>query len=100
MPSAACLCSRGVVPRAACLCTRGAARSLTPRRTRSKVALAAVKSRITLLANKKAQSQKLLRKDLAELCAAGKWDSARIRVRTPARGGLALRGVTQPCLPG
>ena len=57
------------------------------------MALAAVKSRITLLGNKKAQSQKLLRKDLAELCAAGKWDSARIRVRMTR--GKHAPGVTR-----
>jgi hypothetical protein len=48
---------------------------------RSKTALRLLVGRIKLLSNKKAASQKALRREIAELCGSGKMDSARIRVR-------------------
>ncbi len=50
-------------------------------RARSKTALRLVTGRIRLLSNKKAQQLKLLSAEIGQLLAAGKNDSARIRVR-------------------
>jgi hypothetical protein len=52
-----------------------------PARSRSKTSLRLLLGRIKLLSNKKEASQKMLRREIADLCAAGKMDSARIRVR-------------------
>ncbi len=50
---------------------------------RSKTALRLVCGRVRLVSNKKEAAQRALRREIADLVAAGKMDSARIRVRCP-----------------
>ena len=65
----------------------------------SKTALRLLFGRIKLLSNKKEAAQKLLRREIADLCAAAKMDSARIRVRSAAVASPLTAAASDPTPP-